>query len=258
VFDPLARTFSGTVPVGQQGLNILITATNSNGRLGSQILQVATPCPRCPFVDAGIPDLVWRQLDPINYVLPIDAFMDRNKLPLKYQARRENGAPLPSWLSFDAGTRKFGGVFPVTVQAIRIKVIATNSEKLSAETIMNVTTLPPTPQTQPSKEPPITSGPTYTGTFTFLTKGSGQLGPSFSMDRAKGGAANLFSLSRTETNYVNIVLTAAGVPLQLAKSNTGKTIAGVVAPGNAVAINTAIQRLDLSLQQLNLSHIIQP
>ncbi len=258
MFDPLTLTFSGTVPTGQQGLTIVITATNSKGRSGSQILPVATPCPRCPFVDAGIPDLGWHPADPINYAFPIDAFTDPNKLRLKYDATLENADPLPSWLSFDPATRRFIGVAPATTQVRRIKVTATNTETLSAETIVTLSVTASATQSQPSKEPALTSGPTYTGTFTFLTKGSGQIGPSFSMDRAKGGAANLFSLSRTETNYVNVVLTAAGVPLQLAKSENGKTIAGVVAPGNADAVNTAIQRLDMSLQQLNLSHIIQP
>jgi hypothetical protein len=258
-FNPVTRTFSGMVPVGQQGVSIEVTARRGN-LSGSGILTVATPCDECPYLVNKIMTPAWRQKDLVPYVFPKDRFTDPKNLELTYDAKiqTETGtAELPDWLSFDPATRRFSGTVPASQQGIKIRMTVTNTNKLSAWAIMEVSTPPaPAPSSQPAPEPKVTSGPTYTATFTFLTKGSGQLGPSFSMDRAKGGGASLFSLSRTETNYVNIALTAAGVRLELEKPKAGKALAGNVAAPYVGAVNSAIQRLDMSLQQLNLSHVI--
>ena len=51
---------------------------------------------------------------------------------LAYEAALSNGAPLPSWLHFDATTETFTGVMPDGTQAVAIDVTATNKSSLSA------------------------------------------------------------------------------------------------------------------------------
>jgi hypothetical protein len=51
--------------------------------------------------------------------------------------------------------------------------------------------------------------PTIAETITFIIKATGTVGPSFVLSRVSGGSSSFLSLSRTDNNYVNIVLTPA-------------------------------------------------
>jgi len=51
--------------------------------------------------------------------------------------------------------------------------------------------------------------PTIGETITFTIKMGGTLGPSFALTRVSGGSNTLFSATRTDNNYVNIVFTPA-------------------------------------------------
>jgi hypothetical protein len=51
---------------------------------------------------------------------------------LAYAATLSNGAPLPSWLNFDAATETFSGLMPDGTKALAINVIATDKHLLSA------------------------------------------------------------------------------------------------------------------------------
>jgi hypothetical protein len=81
--------------------------------------------------------------------------------------------------------------------------------------------------------------PTISATFTFMIKASGSLGGSFTLTRVSGGSTSLFSLTRTDTNFANIVLTPASY-------NGLVDVAGV---------ETRLQNALLSLQ---LTHISSP
>jgi hypothetical protein len=73
----------------------------------------------------------------------------------------------------------------------------------------------PLPKSGPVTDP--TSGtsagsaqnPTIGETITFTIKAGGTLGPSFALTRVSGGSNTLFSATRTDNNYVNIVFTPA-------------------------------------------------
>lgn len=139
------------------------------------------------------------------------------------------------------------GALPPTVE-----VTATNTKGLKGTVTFDLNSVPAPKAT--------TWGPVYGATFTFIIKASGQLGPTFTLDRAKGGAANLFSVTRTETNFVNIALTAVGVPLEQYNPATRITTVGANV-GNIDAVNAAIRRLDdqlLRLDLLNVNNILFP
>jgi hypothetical protein len=207
-------------------------------------------CVDCPRPTVSIPPQLWTQgsppLSPLHF-----AFEDPKNLPLTYTANTEPGnGSLPSGLIFDpqAQTLTVRSV-PSDSSFTSIKITATNSNKLSGSLEFPVV-IAAAPKT-------TTWGPTYGAQFTFLLKGSGQIGPSFTFDRSKGGVANLFSVSRTETNYVNIALTAVGVPLleNYPSSNGSGTQISLAAASNPDAINAALDRLEQTLLKLNLSNI---
>ena len=68
-----------------------------------------------PMLDIPIPD----QSAPIgtafSYTVPANTFSDADNDPLTYTATKDDGTPLPTWLSFDHGTRTFSGTPPTTV-----------------------------------------------------------------------------------------------------------------------------------------------
>lgn len=185
----------------------------------------------------------------IDFTLPENTFTDPNNGgQLKYSV----GTGKPYWLSFDPKTRRFTGTVPTANQnTFSVTVTATNNtNNLGCTETVNII-INPIPKT-------TSWGPTYSATFTFIIKATGQAGPAYTIDRAKAGAATLFSLSRTETNYVNIALTSTGVPLlEVNPTNKGMrtTLLGAVNSSNVDAVDKAVGRLDTALLQLNLSHV---
>ena len=68
----------------------------------------------------------------MNFTLAADTFTDPSGGTLAYAATLSNGAPLPSWLSFDAATETFSGLMPEGTKALAISVTATDKNSLSA------------------------------------------------------------------------------------------------------------------------------
>jgi hypothetical protein len=132
--------------------------------------------------------------------------------------------------------------------------------------------------------------PTISTTLTFTIKATGTLGPSFALTRVSGGSGSAFTLSRTDNNYVNIVLTPAtycptaiiyttpsGSPpntpqtascivlapiysqerglVELQKQTRESLNKGVPTPQDMQA---ATNRLDSALSNLNLAHLVTP
>ena len=104
---------------------------------------------------------------------------------------------------------------------------------------------------------------TISTTITFMIKATGTVGPSFTMSRASGGSGGLFSLIRTDNNYVNIILTPTTYcPTQL--DPKGKCPAAspqlkisMLAP-QPPDIQAALNRIDAALISLNLAHLQTP
>ena len=89
-------------------------AGNSEGPLASAETAVVV-ANNAPMLDIPIPD----QSAPIgtafSYTVPANTFSDADNDPLTYTATKDDGTPLPTWLSFDHGTRTFSGTPPTTV-----------------------------------------------------------------------------------------------------------------------------------------------
>jgi hypothetical protein len=113
--------------------------------------------------------------------------------------------------------------------------------------------------------------PTISTTITFTIKATGTLGPSFTISRVSGGGASLMTMSRTDNNYVNIVLTPATYcPTQIMSGTTPmcRPLSGGLVTEQAIRnaraqpsqadIQNAAARLDSALVNLNLAHILSP
>jgi hypothetical protein len=105
--------------------------------------------------------------------------------------------------------------------------------------------------------------PTLSGTFTFVIKATGTIGPSFTLTRVSGGSSSLFSLIRTDNNYVNLVLTPAtycpiipGSPSAVAQGCPKTGVANQ--PPSGVDLQAAFGRIDATLLNLNVSHLATP
>jgi hypothetical protein len=164
--------------------------------------------------------------------------------------------PLPLVLTTSPDKKKFifnSTTVPATISGtLKATITATDAlKKRSAVATFDISVYP---------APKATAfAPTYSATFTFTIKATGQLGPAFTLDRVKGGGTTFFSGSRTETSYVNIVMTATGVPL--VEVNPDGSVVGrgnakaIGAPGYVDAVDKAIKRLDDALLNLNISKI---
>jgi hypothetical protein len=218
--------------------------------------NVEDPDDKSPELMKQIPDqkLVAGQ----KYDLPLD-FSDPKQLPLKFSATFD-GAALPKWITIDPRAGRLFGTAPDPIKGTHvIEATATNSLGLSeCETFaVSVVPPPPPPPVSPSKE---TWGPSYSGTFKFILKGSGQAGPLFSTDKSKGGSTTLFSMTRTETNFVLIALTATGVNLLELPNETSGGGVGVkplntLSDSETRSILDGFQRLNDQMLRAQLSHI---
>ena len=118
-------------PYNATGLNIVVTATNTSGLSTSETFAVQTPAPAPPSVTnpTATQCCTGGQVD---FTLAADTFSDPSGGTLAYAATLSNGAPLPSWLSFDPTTETFRGIMPDGTKALAINVTATNRNSLGA------------------------------------------------------------------------------------------------------------------------------
>jgi hypothetical protein len=130
-FDAATQTFTGMVPNDAAGLSILVSATNRSGLTASETFSVQTPTPAPPIVTNQTATQCCGPSQ-MNFTLATDTFTDPNGGTLAYTATLSNGAPLPSWLSFDGATETFSGLMPDGTKALAISVTATNKNSLSA------------------------------------------------------------------------------------------------------------------------------
>jgi Putative Ig domain len=85
-----------------------------------------------PYIKSLIKDQNAVAGQPFNFTIPDNIFFDDdNKVPLTYSATLINGNPLPSWISFDPGTRTFSGK-PVEKGDLTIRVVVADKEKATA------------------------------------------------------------------------------------------------------------------------------
>jgi hypothetical protein len=127
-FDAATRTFSGTPEDADVGtLAIAVTATDAWGGSVADTLRLNIFINHAPTVVHSIPPQSASEDASFTYTLPSDTFGDGDGDALSYAARAADGASLPAWLRFDAGTRTFSGTPEnADVGSLAIAVTATD------------------------------------------------------------------------------------------------------------------------------------
>jgi Ca2+-binding RTX toxin-like protein len=135
-FNAATATFSGTPDDAQVGtLDLRVTATDTgNLAVSDEFTLVVTNVNEPPAVAAPLADRQATEDTVFSFVVPASTFADVDAGDaLTYSATLVGGAPLSSWLSFDAATRTFSGT-PLNgdVGTLTIAVKATDSGSLNA------------------------------------------------------------------------------------------------------------------------------
>ena len=152
-FAANTRTFSGTPSAGDVGtVTVRVTASDGHGGSVSDdfTLRVRTPpTPNtAPTVAHDIPDRTATAGTAFRYQVPADRFEDADRDSLTYTAVQRDGAALPTWLTFDAGTRTFAGT-PAAGDAgtVTVRVTADDGHggRVSADFVLTVRGPTPTP-----------------------------------------------------------------------------------------------------------------
>jgi hypothetical protein len=131
IFDPASQTFTGTPgndDVGREQIVITVTDTTgltASNSFGLTVLNVND----APILVTPIIDQVATENAAFAYQISDTTFTDIDVGDsITYSAQLEGGAPLPSWLSFDATTRTLSGTpNNANVGAIAIQITATDT-----------------------------------------------------------------------------------------------------------------------------------
>lgn len=135
-FNASTRSFSGTAPVGIAPVALKVTATDTYGLAGSETFNVALAS--APTLALQTATQYWLAGQSTSFVLSSATFADPQALALSYSAALSTGAALPSWLTFNAGTRTFSGTDPAGSAAVSVKVTATDTVGLTASEIFSI------------------------------------------------------------------------------------------------------------------------
>ncbi|HEV2746562.1 MAG TPA: putative Ig domain-containing protein, partial [Allosphingosinicella sp.] len=135
-FDAGTRTFSGTPPTDFNGtLELKVTAADGAASVFDTFDLVIEPVNTAPVLAEAIADHHSDEDAAVSYQVPADAFSDADGDTLSYSATLANGSALPSWLSFDAGTRTFSGTPPANFNGtLALKVTASDGELSATDT----------------------------------------------------------------------------------------------------------------------------
>ncbi|MFK0271955.1 calcium-binding protein, partial [Pseudomonas asiatica] len=130
-FDPVSHTFSGTPGNADVGsVSVRVTATDGSGATASSSFTLT-------IVNTN--DAPTLQIPPANqlsglgraftYALPANTFADVDMGDsLTFSATLAEGASLPAWLSFDAGSLTFSGTPPAGTSAGRFDIVVTATD----------------------------------------------------------------------------------------------------------------------------------
>jgi hypothetical protein len=135
-FDAATRTFSGTPPLNFAGtLNLKVAASDGIANVSDTFVLTVTAVNDAPVVSAPIADQVSAENVAWSYQVASGAFSDVDSSALSYSATLGDGAALPSWLSFNAGTRTFSGTPPQNFAGtLNLKVTASDGSLSAFDT----------------------------------------------------------------------------------------------------------------------------
>ena len=116
-------------------------AGNIGGTADSPNIVIDTLPNRTPILSAAIADQASLEDTAWSYQVPAGAFSDVDGDTLAYSATLGDGADLPSWLSFNAGTRTFSGTPPLNFAGtLSLKVTASDGSASVSDTfVLSVT-----------------------------------------------------------------------------------------------------------------------
>ena len=223
-FNAAKKDFRGTVPNSTTGLSIKVTAKDTSGLSTSETFAVQTPA-SAPIVASQTPTQTWKLDQNVNFTLAANTFSDPQGEALTYTATLANGAPLPSWLTFNAANKNFSGTVPNSAAGLSIDVTATDSSGLSASEIFSVST--------PASAPIVAS---QTATQTW------NLGQNVDFTLA----ANTFADPQAEAlTYTATLANGAPLPSWLTFNAANQTFSGTV-PNSAAGLSIDVTATDSS------------
>lgn len=141
-FDAQTRRFFGTPGAGDLGnLQFVLRGTdNYSSGVGMYVTLAVSPPNQAPVVAAPITDQSVAEGAAISYIVPSGTFTDPNSGDsLTYAAKLADGADLPSWLSFNASTRRFTGTVPIGyLDTLDVVVTATDQGGLAVQDTFSI------------------------------------------------------------------------------------------------------------------------
>jgi Ca2+-binding RTX toxin-like protein len=146
-FNPVTRTFSGTPGAADVATSqIILTGTDSfSASISTPLTLDVVQVNSAPVVATPALDQNAVQGTLFNYTLPESVFSDPDTGDtLTYSATLANGDALPSWISFDALTRRFSGT-PSLAGITSVRVTATDGSNNSVADVFDITVTPPLP-----------------------------------------------------------------------------------------------------------------
>jgi hypothetical protein len=161
-----------------------------------------------PVVSAPLADRSVTVGSGLNFSFGLSAFTDVESTSLTYTAARANGSTLPTWLSFNAGTRTFSGTPALgDVGTVSLKVMASDGS-LSASDIFDLV-VNPRANASPTGTVTITGTPTQGQTLFAAstladpdgipTSGSGAIAYQWSADGVAINGATGSTLNLTQS-----------------------------------------------------------
>ncbi|HAU29913.1 MAG TPA: hypothetical protein DCW68_07405 [Rhodospirillaceae bacterium] len=129
-FNDILGSFEGTAPASGS-ITLRVTATDEGGSSESDhfVLTINNPA---PVLANAIPDQSGTALVAFSYVVPTSTFADNAGDTLTWSALKTDGTALPTWLSFNTGTRTFSGTpADMGTTSVRLTVTDTSGNTVS-------------------------------------------------------------------------------------------------------------------------------
>jgi hypothetical protein len=132
-FNAATGAFSGTDPEQASTQGVVVTATTPGGAAAAEQFEIYTR-PSAPVLQVQEDDQRLQAGSAYSFALPANSFSDPSGGAVTYTASGDEGAPLPSGVSFNTATDEFSGTVPDGVSATNVVVTAhTLSGGASAE-----------------------------------------------------------------------------------------------------------------------------
>lgn len=216
-------------PNGVNGSLVVETLAFADGSTTSLSELFPSNVNHAPTVATPLEDRTIQEDVPFTMTVAVDAFADPDAGDLlTFSASLAHDGPLPSWLSFDAGTRTFSGT-PDNgdVGSLEVKVTATDSGSLSASDTFNLTV------TNVSDAPTVASP---------IVDQSAQTGAAFSFTVPSNTFSDI-DVGDTLT-YVATLADSSALPVWLSFDTGTRTFSGTPGSGDAGVLNLKVTATD--------------